>query len=135
METKRQVHIGRVIHEARVFDFKNWREGRVRMDDLLQTVTRLFTLLHERRIEYVLVGGVAMLQYVEGRNTADIDLIMALPSLRMLPELQITHQEAEFACGLFSDLHIDVSLARNHLFDKVRRKYATVQRFAEQDIK
>ena len=64
MDTKRQVHIGRVIQEARVFDFKNWRGGGGSTDDLLQTVARLFALLHERRIEYVLVGGVAMLQYV-----------------------------------------------------------------------
>src|SRR5689334_2999133 len=107
MEIERKVHIGGVIRDALVFDFKNRRGGVVRTDDLLQTVTRLFALLHERRIEYVLVGGVAMLQYVEGRNTADIDLIMAVPSLRRVPELQITHQESDFVQVTFSGLQID----------------------------
>jgi len=45
-------------------------------DFLIETVTRFFALLRERQIEYVLVGGIALLQYVEGRNTEDIDLIM-----------------------------------------------------------
>ncbi len=31
--------------------------------------------LAERKIEYWLVGGVALLSYVDGRNTQDIDLI------------------------------------------------------------
>jgi hypothetical protein len=43
-------------------------------DFLIETVARFFALLCERRIEYVLVGGIATLQYVEGRNTEDIDL-------------------------------------------------------------
>ena len=48
-------------------------------------VVELFTLLGERRVPYLLVGGIAMLRYVEGRNTEDIDLLMSLPSLRCLP--------------------------------------------------
>ena len=43
-------------------------------------VVELFTLLWERQTPYLLVGGIAMLRYVEGRNTADIDLLMSLPS-------------------------------------------------------
>ena len=38
-------------------------------DALLQAVEQLFTLLHERLITYLLVGGIAMFQYVQGRNT------------------------------------------------------------------
>ena len=44
-------------------------------DILIETVSRFFSLLSERQIDYVLVGGIALLQYVEGRNTEDIDLI------------------------------------------------------------
>jgi hypothetical protein len=55
--------------------------GSIHTDSLLQTVERLFTLLHERQIAYLLVGGIAMLQYVQGRNTEDIDLIMAVSDL------------------------------------------------------
>ena len=38
---------------------------------LFQAVDRLFGLLEHRKIAYVLVGGIALLQYVDGRNTED----------------------------------------------------------------
>ncbi|MBI5349508.1 MAG: hypothetical protein HZB77_09375, partial [Chloroflexi bacterium] len=50
----------------------------------------MFKLLEERKIGYVLVGWIAMLQYIEGRNTEDIDLIMALSSVQRLPEIKIS---------------------------------------------
>src|SRR3954463_3234162 len=121
------VHIGQVIRNALVFNFKNWQGEPMNVDALLQTVADLFTLLHERKIEYVLVGGIALLQYIEGRNTEDIDLIMALSSLKKLPELQVTSQDVNFARGVYHELQIDLLLTRNKLFEKVRRQYATTQ--------
>ncbi len=103
-------------------------------DFLIETVTRFFALLRERQIEYVLVGGIALLQYVEGRNTEDIDLIMTLSALERLPELQIETRDADFARSSFSNLKVDVFLTSNPLFDKVRRSYTTTQRFVERDI-
>jgi hypothetical protein len=129
-----QVHIGQVIRNAIVFNLKNWPENTVNTDALLQNVAQLFTLLRERRIEYLLVGGIALLQYVEGRNTEDIDLIMAVSSLKKMPEIEVSHQETNFARGKFGELQIDILLTRNRLFEQVRRHYATVQHFVEQDI-
>lgn len=103
-------------------------------DSLLETVERLFILLAERQIEYVLVGGVALLQYVEGRNTQDIDLIMALSALDQLPEIQLTSQDANFARGDFAGLQIDILRAENPLFASVKQAYATTQDFAGQTI-
>ena len=54
--------------------------------DSFQTVERLFDVLTERKISYLLVGGVALLSYVEGRNTQDIDLILDRDALDALPE-------------------------------------------------
>ena len=129
-----KVHIGKVIRNAVVFNFRNWREGIVNTDTLLQNVASLFILLRERHIEYLLVGGVALLQYIEGRNTEDIDLIMALSSLKKLPEIEVLSQEANFVRGKFGELQIDILLTRNRLFEQVQRRYATMQRFVEQDI-
>jgi hypothetical protein len=129
-----KVHIGKVIRNAVVFNFRNWREGIVNTDTLLQNVASLFILLRERHIEYLLVGGVALLQYIEGRNTEDIDLIMALSSLKKLPEIEVISQETNFARGKFGELQIDILLTRNRLFEQVQRRYATMQRFVEQDI-
>jgi SAM-dependent methyltransferase len=134
LSTQPKVHIGNVIRNALVFNFKNWRGEAVDTDALLQTVARLFALLQERQIEYLLVGDIAMLQYTEGRNTEDIDLIMSLSSLKKLPEFQTTSQDANFMRGKFNELKIDILLASNRLFEEVRRHYATTGRFAERDI-
>jgi len=136
METivTKRVHIGNVIRNALVFNFRNSLGGAVMTDNLLQTVARLFALLDERQTEYLLVGGIALLQYIEGRNTQDIDLIMAVSSLEKLPEMQISEQNADFARGQFNELQIDLLLTRNKLFDKVRREYATTRPFIEQAI-
>lgn len=53
-----RIHIGKIIRNAVVFNFKNRREDAMTADSLLKTVARLFELLRERRVEYVLVGGV-----------------------------------------------------------------------------
>ena len=52
------------------------------MDDILPTVAELFTLFKQRKVRPVLVGGIALLQYIQGRNTEDIDLIVAVSSLK-----------------------------------------------------
>ena len=71
--------------------------------------------LEERRTEYLLVGGIALLQYVEGRNTEDIDLIMALSSLERLPEVRKVGEERDFARGDFEGLRIDLLLDQQSL--------------------
>jgi len=103
-------------------------------DMLIETVGRFFSLLRERQIDYVLVGGIALLQYVEGRNTEDIDLIMAVSALERLPELQMETHDADFARGKFGDLRVDMLLTSNPLFDEVRRHYTTSRRFVEREI-
>lgn len=129
----REVHIGKVVRNAVLFNFGKSRGGSVDGDDLLGAVDRLFALLQERRIDYLLVG-IALLKYVEGRNTEDIDLIMALSSLEKLPEIRIGSRDDDFARGSFHGLQIDLLLTSNPLFEKVRQRYATTQRFVEQEI-
>ena len=128
----REVHIGKVVRNAVLFNFG--KRGAVQGDDLLQAVSRLFDLLGERRTDYLLVGGIALLKYVEGRNTEDIDLIMALSSLEKLPEIRIEKRDDDFARGFFDGLQIDLLLTSNPLFEKVRRRFATTQRFVEREI-
>jgi hypothetical protein len=129
-----RVYIGEVVRNAVLFKPGTPQEGLMDSDVLIATVARFFSLLRERQIEYVLVGGIALLQYVEGRNTEDIDLIMAVSALEQLPELHIKTRDANFARGKFSDLKVDVLLTSNPLFDEVRKRCTVVQRFVEQDI-
>jgi hypothetical protein len=129
-----RVHIGEVVRNAIVFKPGDRQERSVNSDLLIETVARFFTLLRERQIDYVLVGGIALLQYVEGRNTEDIDLIMAVSSLDRLPEVLVETRDEDFARAKFGDLKVDVLLTSNALFDQVRQRYTTTQSFVEQDI-
>lgn len=104
-------------------------------DSLLAQVQELFALLDQRKSDYVLVGGIALLTYVEGRNTQDIDLIMALPSLAKIPEIRISSQDMYFARGLFGELQIDVLLTSNPLYDKVAKKYVAKKNFLDREIR
>ena len=92
-------------------------------DALLAAVDRLFGLLEGRGSEYLLAGDIALLQYVDGRSSEKIELIVAPSSLDQIPEIY----------G-FEDLQIDLLLTSNPLFEEVRRRYATRQRFAEREI-
>ena len=103
-------------------------------DSLLEAVERLLALLHERQAGYVLVGGIALLQYVEGRNTEDLDLIMAPQAVKRVPEIEIVSQDVSFARGTFGELQVDILLTRNPLFEHVQQQHATVQPFAERSI-
>jgi len=132
--SEKYVHIGNVIRNAVIFDFKKSRGEAVTTENLIQTVDELFQLLDERQIDYLLVGGIAVLQYTEGRNTQDIDLIMAVSSLAKIPEIEVIEKNFDFIRGRFKALQIDLLLTTNPLFDRVMTDYATRQKFIERSI-
>ncbi len=134
MPIQSSAQIGNVIRNAIAFNTRNWQGDRMNSDSLIQSVQHLFTILEKRKIDYVLVGGIALLHYVEGRNTQDLDLLMALSSLDKLPEFKITHQELYFLRAEYEDLQIDVLLTTNPLFKKVHDEHAHVQHFLDGNI-
>lgn len=134
MTIKSSAQIGNVIRNAVVFDVKNWPGDMMNSDSLIQSVQDLFAVLEQRKIEYVLVGGIALLHYVEGRNTQDLDLLMALSSLEKLPELKITARDNDFVRADYGELQIDVLLTQNPLFKKVHEKYSKIQQFLDRNI-
>lgn len=134
MTIQSSVQIGDVIRNAVVFNARNWPGGTMNADALIQSVQEFFTLLEARRIDYVLVGGIALLYYVEGRNTQDLDLLMAVSSLAKLPELNVTSQDIDFARTHYGELQIDVLMTQNPLFKKVHKKYSTTRTFLDRSI-
>ncbi|MGA2496981.1 MAG: hypothetical protein ABSH20_04535 [Tepidisphaeraceae bacterium] len=102
---------------------------------LREDIAALFQVLHERSLPYVLVGGIAMLAYVEGRNTQDLDLVLSLASLKKLPEIVLSDHNAEFARGKFGTLRVDVLLADNPLFRLVQEKHTATRRLFGIDIR
>ena len=127
--------IGSILRNAVIFNFKNNSEAIMNADSLLTQVEQLFNLLESRKVDYVLVGGIALLTYVEGRNTQDIDLIMALPSLTKLPEIKIESQDINFARGKFGELQIDILLTKNPLFAEVEKNYTTTKQLMDRAIR
>ena len=134
MTIQSSVQIGNVIRNAVVFNVKNWLGGLMNSDSLIQSVQDLFVVLEERKIDYVLVGGIALLHYVEGRNTQDLDLLMALSSLKKLPELKIASKDNHFVRTDFNGLQIDVFITQNPLFKMVHDKYSKNQHFLDRNI-
>lgn len=134
LDSSSQVHIGEVIRNAVLFNPGNPQDRLMNSDSLIETVGQFFTLLSERKIDYVLVGEIALLQYVEGRNTEDIDLIMAVSALERLPELDVSTRDVDFARGKFGELKVDLLLTSNPLFDEVRKRFTTSKHFVEHAI-
>lgn len=97
--------------------------------DPIGSAERLFALLDGRGIGYVLVGGIAMLQYVAGRNTEDIDLIVAPAAIRLLPELKILSRDKDFGRASFEGIQVDLLFTANKLFDSVRTRHAQTLAF------
>jgi hypothetical protein len=129
------VAVGEIIHNGVIFDMKNWNNEVANMNQLPDAVERLFAILSERSIDYILVGGVAMLSYIEGRNTQDIDFILAKSALDNLPEISITDENRDFLRGDFEGLQIDILLTNNKLFKLVRDRYATERQFGDKTIR
>jgi hypothetical protein len=126
--------IGDVIRNAVVFNIKNWLGGMMNSDSLIQSVQDFFTLLEERKIDYVLAGGIAILHYIEGRNTQDLDVLMAVSSLEKLPELKVSSQDMYFVRASYNELQIDILLTQNPLFKKVHSQYSKVEKFLDRNI-
>jgi hypothetical protein len=91
----------------------------------------LFSTLTSRSVPYLLVGGVAMLRYIEGRNTDDIDLLLSVDSLGRMPELTIRDHDPDFARSTFRSLRVDLLLTANPLFKHVLDHHATTHQFHE----
>jgi hypothetical protein len=127
--------IGEIVRNGVVFDMKNWGDTVASGDNLPQLVDRLFDLLDERQISYLLVGGVALLSYVDGRNTQDIDFILPRQSLNQLPELVVAEEDKNFARTAFGQLQVDLLLTQNPLFKLVLQNYSTDRAFGDRSIR
>lgn len=134
MTIQSSTQIGDVIRNAVVFNVKNWLGGMMNSDSLIQSVQDFFAVLEKRKIDYVLVGGIAILHYVEGRNTQDLDLLMAVSSVEKLPELNVSSQDMNFVRASYHELQIDILLTQNPLFKKVHSQYSRVEKFLDRNI-
>lgn len=120
--------IGDILQHAH--DANLW--SRVTTDFKVE-VASLFAALDAANVRYLLVGGVAMLSYVEGRNTEDIDLIVPFGDLPRLP-FEASIEDGDFGRGTFHGVRVDLLLTSNPLFERVAREERTVVQFGDRPI-
>lgn len=135
MPETRNIDIAEVLRDARLGDLRTLAEEPVSYDELHSATTALFDLLDAAGIEYVLVGGLAVLHYLPGRNTRDIDLIVSPSELHRLPGLELTSRNNDFAQAKFRGIQLDLLLTSNAVFDLVREKHSSVQQFRGREIR
>ena len=97
--------------------------------NLLETTRRFIRTLESENIPHVLVGGLAVLQYVDGRNTRDIDLIIAAEDLERLPGFLLEEKNDWFATGICGPLRVDLLFTANPLFAHVREHHSEERSF------
>ena len=132
--------VAQVLLDAWEADPRRWMNAASRLREgpsqpssmpVPQDALDLFRLLAERRVEYLLVGGLAMLTYIKGRNTKDVDLLMSVGALEKLPELAVEDRNDFFARGKFKSVQVDLLLTINPLFKIVAERFATKHSFEE----
>jgi len=129
------IAIGEIIKNGVMFDVKNWNSEIYKPEDLPATVASLFALLESRNIRYLVVGAVALLSYVAGRNTQNIDFILTEEELAAMPEITARAKNRDVVRGLFKNLHVTLLLTNNPFFAQVRKNYTTERMFGEQTIR
>ena len=102
--------------------------------DIRSSVVALFDELDRLQVDYVLVGGVALLSYVEGRNTQDVDLIIDPCDLDRM-SWTVEARDRDFARADLRGLQVDLLLAENPLFAHVRKAHATRASFGGRQVR
>lgn len=118
------LHPGRVIALAHSANPATW--SRSMSTDYTALITDFLALLESRQIPFVVVGGIALLQHVHGRNTEDIDLIISAPRLDDIPELIIRERGDMFACGHFHGLRVDVLFGEHPVFAHIAKRFTVL---------
>ena len=127
--------IGSIVRDGLLFDPKNWTTLMTTPDinQILETIDRLFKTLNDRQVSYVLVGGIAMLSYIQGRNTQDIDLIIAR-SDGVSIGLLINTENKDFAQASYEGVRVDLLLNQNKLFKKIQKDYSQVMQWSDHSV-
>ena len=104
-------------------------------DAALAAATRRFLEgLSSSGIPHVLVGALAMLQYVDGRTTRDIDFIVATEDLERLPGFILEDGNEWFATGTSGPLRVDLLFTANPFFALVLECFSKPRVFLDSKI-
>lgn len=116
-----------ILRDALIFE----SDSPMNEEHLLKQTQGLLESLNEGKIPHVLVGGLALLQYVDVRNTRVIDLILATEDLPRLPGFVLREKNEWFATGDCGPLRVDLLLTANPFFAEVATKHSHPRRFLD----
>ncbi|MBI5384044.1 MAG: hypothetical protein HZA90_05095 [Verrucomicrobia bacterium] len=138
------LRLGQVLLDAWEVGAHQWTQSPLRAAELKdeaapgmpmpRDAVELFRVLEELGVPYLLVGGMAMLTYVQDRNTKDVDLLMSLESVRQIPHLVIEDVNEFFAHGRFHSIQVDFLLVANPFFRSVAERFSSRHKFAEREV-
>jgi len=127
--------IRQVLLNAQIFKLNAPnRTALMNLESVPEAVEKLFALLTDRKVPFVLVGGLALLQHVPGRNTEDIDLILATSVLPQVSEIEVKSGEGFFRLASYAGLRVELLLSENPLFDLICRQHAEIRQILGHNI-
>jgi hypothetical protein len=111
--------VGEIVRDGIAFN----RRVAMSDDEIRPAVSALFDELDAKGIAYLLVGGVALLSYVEGRNTQDIALVLS-PADPDRVSWEVTSRDGDFARADYRGVRVDLLLTSNAVSALVEHDFA-----------
>ncbi len=129
-----KIGIKDIIYSANAFDIKNWfNTYQMNADNLPQSVDKFLKLLSHHKIDIVIVGGIALLSYMQDRNTQDLDLIASKADFyKIASSLKTIESDENFAnCETFDGLKVDFLFTENVIFNYVKKAFCQKRDYQE----
>jgi hypothetical protein len=122
--------VGEIVRDGIAFN----RRVAMSDDEIRPAVSALFDELDAKGIAYLLVGGVALLSYVEGRNTQDIALVLS-PADPDRVSWEVTSRDGDFARADYRGVRVDLLLTSNAVSALVEHDFAGPGMFGERRVR
>jgi hypothetical protein len=116
--------IADVVHKGVAFRWKNKNFYDLMNDSQLpQDVNAFLDTLQSAGVDYMIVGGIALLQYIEARNTEVIDVILSLTDSDKIQGLVLEEVNEFSARGKFGLLTVDILRSESPFFRYVQERH------------
>lgn len=123
-----------IIYFANAFNTQNWISGqKMNSDNLPKSVDSFLKLLSQNKIDIVIVGGIALLSYMQDRNTQDLDLIVSKADFyKISASLKVVESDDDFAnCETYDGLKVDFLFTDNAIFNYVKKGFCQKRDYQE----
>lgn len=128
------LNIADVLYHGIAFDPKNWNRDAVARD-IAAASERLLDALKRDQIPFTLVGDLAMLSHIEGRNTCVIDLIVSLSDLTQVQGIEVQEVNEQFAMIRYAGLRVNALRPECPVFQLVHRQFSELREFEHRTIR